>query len=503
MSDLLVLVLRGGIGLLTLSVSKVVLAEPPAAGLACTVAAGGCDVVLAANSAGDIVLIETNQPPARFAGKKLCIPAGNYRSLFSNALQGLSDAPVTITNCGSGKATFSNNGGSAVTFYNARYIRFTGSGDPDTRYGIVAHNSNASGQGYMVEFTRGSSDIEVNRVEAKGNPVTFDANGVPILTGGTGISIKTYPDCATGNWRRGTFTQYNTRVHDNYVHDTANEGMYLGTSHNGWVVANSYTPGFFCSSTNQTWIEADLINVVVTNNRVENTGNDAIQVGGSLEWTQINNNVIRSYGMRSTPALDFHAAGIQIGNGTKATVNANWIENGAPVAWASQGIKYQGLGGSFITNNVVVNARVGLMLLRNTDVNLALDLPHTHIYNNTVVSSTAEAIYMLCSNLKTVFLRNNLITSYASAYVSGNGGTACVPGIAGDNLFFPSLASAGYVAAAQNDFHLNANSPAASNGVNLSGVVDSDFDGLPRTGSYSFGAYRAPSAEVIFANGFQ
>jgi hypothetical protein len=42
-----------------------------------------------------------------------------------------------------------------------------------------------------------------------------------------GITAKSDPGCH-GEYARGTFTQYNTRLHHNYIHHTGSEGFYVG-----------------------------------------------------------------------------------------------------------------------------------------------------------------------------------------------------------------------------------------------------------------------------------
>lgn len=475
-----------------------------AADLACTVQPGGCDVVLSATTNGRISLDGRVLGSTVYAGKTLCIPprvGGPYQYLWMRELWGEPGRPMTLTNCG-GQVVFDNATGTTLAFETVSHIHLTGTGSSAHTYGIVAHNS---GYGAMIDFNYGSSDVEIDHVEARGNPVAGSPDtGDPILTGGSGIVVRTYPRCSDGRWRRGTWTMNNVFVHHNFVHDTQWEGLYIGPSHHGWVAANAYTPGFDCSATVPTpvpapsceglagrWCEADVNNVVIVDNRLENIGNDAIQVGAAVGGVFVARNRVRGYGLHDD---DPHAAAVQLGPGSRGVVDGNWLENPPNQRSFSQGLKHMGLSATYYTNNVVVGARNALMLLRDTAANLG-QVPGTlHVYNNTLVDSKLEALYALCANFGSVFMQNNLFAGYAQPYPAGSASTACIPLLNTGNRYHAAAVDAGFVDLAARDLRLAPGASAANSAGSLEAVVDVDFDGVDRLRQpYDHGAFASPT----------
>ncbi|MDC0707439.1 right-handed parallel beta-helix repeat-containing protein [Stigmatella sp. ncwal1] len=442
-------------------------------GLACQTQAqgGGCSEILVPNSSNYFWVSGENQPTSRYAGKTLCIPAGTYTGIGLYKVVASASQPAVITNCG-GQAIFHSTSGSP--FYvggGSRHLRISGTGSAAHTYGLVAGTSGKN-QAHL-DLREGTSDVEIDHVEVSGNG-----------NGGVGIAFRTYPACSGGTWRRGTWAQYNTKIHDTYVHGTKYEGMYIGPSHHGWVSANDYTPGFDCSG-GVRWTEADVVGVEVTDNRLENIGNDGIQVGGALQGMTIRRNVIKDYGLNQDES---HSGGITVNPGSKGLIDSNWIE--ATQAYRTQGIAFQGLGGSVVSNNVILGARWGTMFLRNSDVNLELSLPDVAYYHNTVVNSTYQGLFFFCNNLDTVLFKNNIVAGTPTLYAGNGGNTACVQSLSSGNLLNTQLSAAGFVNAAAKDFHLLPASAAVNTGMSLEGVVNADHDGVSRLGSpYDLGAF--------------
>jgi len=463
--------------------------SPANADLACVVAAGGCDVVIGTGS-GNLNFDQRSDSTQQYAGKKVCIKNGNYGNFFGIGVYGKPGQPVTFINCG-GQVVFTSGGSSPFDLEMSRYIHITGTGSAANQYGIVAAATTYNVHIMTIQY--GSSDIEIDHIEAKGNTVD-PTSGSPAFTSGQGISIHTYPNCtagywgAVGDWRRGTFTQYNTSVHDTYVHDTGLEGMYIGSSHYGWVNANSYNPGFTCPSS-VTYYEAELSGVQVYNNRVENTGYDGIQIGAaSLGSNSVRNNIIKNYGLANN---SINSGGMQVNPGTKAVYENNWIEVSSNVPQRyTQGISHQGLAGSIYRNNVIINASVGFIMLRETDTNMGNPLGDVPLYNNTVVNSSIAMQYW-GGNFQTITAINNLFTGYTTGYSTGDGNTACISGSIGtQNLWISAMSGAGFVNAAGGDYHLLSTSAATNSATSLVGTVDYDYAGLDRRcSSYDFGAY--------------
>ncbi|QSQ19105.1 right-handed parallel beta-helix repeat-containing protein [Pyxidicoccus parkwayensis] len=448
--------------------------EASAQGLACVVSAGGCSEVIG-NGVDAIWVSGQGRPAGYYAGKTLCIRPGTYGGIGLYNVVGTPTRPVVITNCG-GQAVF--NSASGIPFYiggASRYLHVTGTGSAAHVYGLVAGTS--TGNQAHVDLREATSDVEIDHVEVRGNG-----------NGGVGIAFRTYPLC-NGTYRRGTWAQYNTRIHDTWVHDTRYEGMYIGPSHHGWKAAKDYSPGVDCGGGNRQY-EADVIGVEIVDNLLERLGNDGIQVGGALQGMTIRNNVIKDYGLNNDP---YHSGGILVNPGSRGVVDANWIETTKPNA--TIGLIFMGMGNSVMMNNVIIGARSGTQFLRNTDVNLEQDLPDVAYYNNTVVGSSVEGLYFYCNLQKNVLFANNVVAGAPTLYGANGNILSCVPSLtASHNLLNKQVAAAGFVDAAARNYHLLPTSPAVGTGVSLEGVVDFDYEGNNRRDApYDLGAFALTS----------
>lgn len=452
-----------------------------------------CDAVVG-NGSGVIWIKEGSHVFPDYSGKTMCIRAGTYSGIWLNHVVASNTAPLKIINC-DGQVVSHTTNADAISIENySRFIELTGTGSSDYEYGFVAWSSGR--ERHMVNISSGSSDVKLEYIEAKGDPSGGDPN---LLTGGSGIAYKTYPTCG-GEYAAGNWALYNVDIQHTFVHDTLREAMYIGPSHYGTVNANGYSPGFHCNNPipdpdptqdNPVVIpEAPVIGAVIRNNRVENIGNDGIQLSAATDGFLVEGNTVKDVGLHNDSS---HSSGIQIGSGSKGVVNANWIENSAPRS--TQGIKHSGLGDTWYTNNIIIGAQDGIMLLRNSDVNIGENIPNLYVYNNTIVNSASKGVSYWCNYHKNIFFANNLIASDSglSNGAGGPGGESCFD----QNLFFSyngfysSENAAGFVDAAQKDFHLQTNSPAVDGGFDLSGTVDEDYEGVSRTAPYDFGAYNA------------
>lgn len=425
-----------------------------------------------------------------YAGKKVCIRNGDYTGLWVYIMKGTASQPMTLTNCG-GQVVFNATTANAMAFEGSEFIRITGTGSAAHPYGIVAYGSTRNSS-HIVDIKNGSTDLEVDHIEVKG--ATVDPLSPTVaneLTGGVGIAYRSYPSCNSGAWVAGSWSQKNTKIHDNYIHDTRYEGIYAGPSHYGTVSANAMNPGFPCGAgttlNGQRLVEAELDGVEIYNNRILRTGNDGLQLGAAVNGSSVRDNFIKDFGMNGDGS---HSGGIMINPGTNGIFERNWIETTVPRS--TQGISSHAAGGTIIRNNVVVGANYGVMMLRNTDYNMGITPREIKIYHNTVVGTAANGFQFYCGNFGTANLRvaNNLWAGYAAATRGDDGqGTFCINSLS-DNRFLSTVAAALFVPGGD-QYRLQASSPAANSGLNLEGIVDSDYEGLSRVGqAYDQGAYR-------------
>lgn len=255
-------------------------------------------------------------------GDTLYLQAGNRNYLQFRNFQGKAGLPIIIINRG-GDVIIDTDNYYGISIQNCRYIKLTGTGFSGMMYGFkIKRVANGAGMGIGSL----SSDFEIDHVSIENT-----------LIGG--LYAKTDPDC-TGTTTRGVFTQYNTIIHDNYIANTGDEGMYIGSTKFSGQVVN-------CNGKDTLLMPSLLDGVRIYNNIVKYTGWDGIQVSSASKNCQIYNNTIL---FDSQAGLDTQMSGIIIGGGTKCDCFNNYISDGKGV-----GIECHGLGGSRIFNNIIVN----------------------------------------------------------------------------------------------------------------------------------------------------
>ena len=256
-------------------------------------------------------------------GQTVCLTAGFYMQIRFTKMSGEPGRPVTIKNCG-GLVEIGNavNFGRwyAVDIAYSRYIRFTGSGVPGTRYGIKLGKS-----GDTALKIGASTDVEVDHIDI-GN-----ANFA-------GIMAKT--DYA-GKVPVNAPEMNNVNIHDNYIHDTRGEGMYIGETR---------TPG------------QDFRHLEIWNNVVTRTGLDFIQVANAIEDVEVHHNVMYQGGLRK---ILFQNKGLQIGDNSVGKYYNNFII-GSP----SNAIIAMGSGNIDIYNNYMQGAGDPALFIDNRSVTL-------------------------------------------------------------------------------------------------------------------------------------
>ncbi len=275
----------------------------------------------------DKLFIDANDPLYQQIkpGDTLYFSSGDRRYLNISNFHGTSDTPIVMINKG-GEVIIDTDNYYGISIQNCRYIKFTGTGFPGQFYGFkIKGVSNGAGMGigYL------SSDIEVDHISIENT-----------LIGG--LYAKTDPDCST-NSVRGSFTQYNTVIHDNYIAYTGNEGIYVGsTKYFGQTVK--------CNGKDTLLMPSLLDGVKIYNNTVKYTGWDGIQVSSASKSCQIYDNTIL---FDSQEKLETQMSGIIIGGGTKCDCYNNFISQGN-----GDGIECLGLGGTRIFNNIIVEAGI-------------------------------------------------------------------------------------------------------------------------------------------------
>ena len=314
-------------------------------------------------------------------GDTLLLSAGNRNYLLIKNFQGAPGKPIVIINSG-GLITIDTDYYFGISIQNCRYIKFSGNGDPTQFYGIqIKRVANGTGLG----IGNLSSDFEIDHISIENTSIA-------------GIYAKTDPDCTLTSVR-GTFTQYNTIIHDTYIANTGNEGMYIGSSqYSGQTV--------LCNGQNVVLMPGLLEGVKIYSNIVKNAGWDGIQVSSASKNCQIFGNTIL---FDSQAGVANQMSGILIGGGTKCDCYNNFISQGN-----GDGIDLLGLGGCRLFNNIILDAGLNFIPSDKTQMKHGIFVGDNsgqldsafYIQFNDIVNSKSDGIRFSSAKNK-----NNIITS--------------------------------------------------------------------------------------------
>jgi len=217
--------------------------------------------------------IDGNQLNIQY-GDTILIEAGSRVSLKFINFHGSPSKYIVFKNYRGTVVIKNNTMPYGIAINNSSYFRFTGTGSPEIKYGIKILGTKDGVSGLGVGDM--STNFEIDHIEI--------AN-----SGFAGIFSKTDPVCDLSK-NRGNFTQYQSIYHDNYIHNTGGEGMYIGHSfYTGWTTV--------CNDASTTLYPCELKGVRVYNNVIDSTGWDGIQVGCATEDCEIHDNKVTNYGI--------------------------------------------------------------------------------------------------------------------------------------------------------------------------------------------------------------
>lgn len=415
-------------------------------------------------------------------GDTIYLKAGNRDKLLIRNFKGSPERPITFMNK-NGIVSISTNEYYGISIVNCRYIRFSGQGTSSDFYGIQI-NKVYRGSGMGVGAF--SSDVEIDHVLIK-NCLN------------TGIMAKTDPDCLL-KASRDSFTQFNTNIHDNYILDVGNEGMYIGSSFYSGVHFN-------CNGKDTLIMPAVLNNVKIYNNIVKRTGWDGIQVSSAPLQCQIHHNTIINDSQEETKN---QMSGIIMGGGSKCDCYNNKISDGK-----GDGIEDHGLGGNKIYNNIIINA--GQSFLPNdasqfkhgifvSDISVMQDSAFSILFND-IINPKSDGIRFQSIKSKHNLIASNLIINpgnynlYEKGNTSFTGKDAYVmlPNKIIDlqlknNFFSRNIEDAGISAT---DYTILPGSPLINKGYQQAFSITTDFNDEKRRigGYYDIGALEYNSGD--------
>lgn len=314
-------------------------------------------------------------------GDTVFLKAGKRDYLFIRNFSGTALNPVLFVNQG-GIVIIDTDHYFGITVQNCKYFRISGTGDTDHFYGFeIRRVANGTGVG----IGNLSTNFELDHVSIRNVPIAA-------------IYAKTDPDCSN-NATREKFTQYSSIVHDNYIENAGNEGLYIGSTKYLGQTVN-------CNGRDTLLMPSVLIGVKIYNNIIKYPGWDGIQISSASQDCQVFNNIILYDSQAEYPN---QMSGIMLGGGSKCDCYNNYISDGK-----GGGIENHGFGGNSIYNNIIVNAGIGfapnepLKLKHGIYISDTSTLPETSYYlqNNTIIHPKSDGIRFSSSKST-----NNLISS--------------------------------------------------------------------------------------------
>jgi hypothetical protein len=452
-----------------------------------------CDFTISTNrTTADARIDYTSVGP----GDTVCIVAGSRSVLNLKNFRGADNDPITFINSG-GQVVISSSGSNGIAVHNSQHIRITGTGVSGYQYGIKIIRS----AGVGINAGHKSSNLEIDHVEVTG----ADGQGItaktePVCSDGSTTDWKAYDydnDGITGNDKddvvnRSNFTQYDTRVHDNYIHDVGTEALYIGGSFYSDGVVLS------CNSGSERVYEPVLRGVRVFNNTIKNTGWDGGGVGSAVEDCEVYQNHTEATGLKKRL---YQEVGWDIKTGSECDSYNNWVKDSG-----ATGISIFANRGNRIYNNVIINAGVNKTTGNNEGNGITIwkfeenANGSDYVWNNTIISPHNFGI-KFAPDLGTDFrFENNIIVNPGNYGWDNNPyirlyGSA--PVTVSHNITQLNNSGLNFGDPPGDDYSLTGGSKAIDTGVNLAGLgITFDYARVsrPQGGGFDIGAYEYVSS---------
>ena len=425
--------------------------------------------------------IYTNVGP----GDTVFLVSGIRDYLLVKNFNGKEDSQIVFINH-QGLVDFDSENIYGISFRGCSHIKLTGSGTGTKKYGIRISRLEAENSvGIPIEDL--SSDIEVEFVEISN-------------CGFAGILAKSDPDWSLASVR-DSFTQYNTVLHDLYIHHVGGEGIYCGYS--------KYEGVQLVNNGESMYVYPHLLKgVQIYNNIIVDTGYNGIQVSSATENCNIFNNTVIN---DSRKEFIIQMSGIILGGGSKCECFNNKILHGH-----GTGILVFGLGGTKIYNNLIVDPgkyfepddiskrQYGIFFSHKS---IEKDSSY-YFFNNTIINPKSDGIRINDSISKGNLAYNNIIINPGSYEEYENDNTAAVgadayirkaiPSVDIDtfrNIFTRNIEDIFFVNPIGDNFQLQENSPLIDKGLDLSNYgifIDIENNLRPQGMTFDIGAFESP-----------
>ncbi|HWB62909.1 MAG TPA: right-handed parallel beta-helix repeat-containing protein [Chitinophagales bacterium] len=245
-----------------------------------------------------------------------------------------------------------------ISLRDCHYIKLCGAGWSKEAYGIKIAEVKHSGAGLGVSDK--SDNVDVSFIEIA-------------HTNGPGLLCKTDPTCSTDRWNS---VQYNISIHNNYIHHTGTEGLYIGSTAFEGVPEK-------CDSVKKILLPPLLIDVSVYDNTVDYTGWDGIQISNAQKVNCHGNKIYHD----SQKQQEWQNCGLIIGGGASGKFYNNTIAHGL-----GYGINCFGNDLVEITGNQVTMDSAQKKCAIYLNDKLSNKATHYVVRGNLIITSFAPAI---------------------------------------------------------------------------------------------------------------
>lgn len=218
-------------------------------------------------------------------GDTFCLAAGKRPFQYFKGFHGSATQPLVITNCKEGQAIVGKGTNYGMVLDSVTYVHLTGTGASNIKYGIWIDSTDA---GVGLGITNLSHHVEVDHVRIS-HPNFAGIMAKKDYSGNPPIPAPEFDGL---------------HIHDNWIHDTGGEGMYLGETKSPAMLFR---------------------NVQVHHNLIQRTGWDLFQIANAIENINIHHNVMIDGGLEHEPV---QANGIQIGDQSRnVRIHHNVVKN--------------------------------------------------------------------------------------------------------------------------------------------------------------------------------
>jgi hypothetical protein len=316
-----------------------------------------------------------------------------YRLQLLN-IKGTKEAPIVITIDEPSQLIMNYTSWWGIIAQGCEHIVLDGKGYQNIEYGLHLRKHPDSSTGVIsFQITSLTNYVEVHSIEFSDPQFTQ-------------IMCKTDPDVNVPATLRANFTMQDTLIHNNFMHDSRGEGVYLGYFDASVHVKKNN------AGTSITYRPHNLNDTKIYRNHFLRCGWDGLQLNNATGKTEIHDNIIEESAVYGEPDQN---------TGMSMTLEGK-VFNNTIDGCTGIGIQAGALGPLEIYNNIITNIAEGsyaLYLLSSIDVPEQFGTGATNqleikVYNNNLFTSGTKSTvgaFNVCQYMNFNFVNNVVTTS--------------------------------------------------------------------------------------------